>query len=100
MNPYSIFPGRVSWILRKIKVKFPKLFRNLIGSQCIPQYFLIISKLSFPLRISSVNATKSAGNCGFNHITEEIPNGKLHLWRSDVAAKMVNINQVLLMMIQ
>ena len=57
-------------------------------------------KLSFPLRISSVNATKSAGNCGFNHITEEIPNGKLHLWRSDVAAKMVNINQVLLMMIQ
>ena len=25
-------------------------------------------KLSFPLRISLVNVTKSAGNCGFGHI--------------------------------
>ena len=25
-------------------------------------------KLSFPLRISSVNVTKSAGKCGFGHI--------------------------------
>ena len=24
--------------------------------------------LSFPLRISSVNVTKTAGNCGFGHI--------------------------------
>ena len=33
-------------------------------------------KLSFPLRIISVNVTKSSGNYGFGHITEEIPNGK------------------------
>ena len=34
-------------------------------------------KWSFPLRISSVNVTKSARNWGFGHITEEILNGKL-----------------------
>ena len=36
-------------------------------------------KCSFPLRLSSVNVTKSAGNCGFGHITEKILNGKLYL---------------------
>ena len=35
-------------------------------------------KRSFPLPISSVNVTKSAGNCGFGHITEEICKGELH----------------------
>ena len=34
-------------------------------------------KQSFPLRISSVNLTKSAGNCGFDRINEEILNEKL-----------------------
>ena len=29
-------------------------------------------RISFPLRVSSVNVTKSAGNCGFGHISEEI----------------------------
>ena len=33
-------------------------------------------KSSFPLRISSVNVTKSGVFCGFGH-TEEILNGKL-----------------------
>ena len=33
-------------------------------------------KWSFPLRISSVNVTKSAGDWGFGHITEEIVNEK------------------------
>ena len=27
-----------------------------------------VQKISFPLRISSVNVTKSSGNCGFGHI--------------------------------
>ena len=31
----------------------------------------------FPLTIYSVNVTKSASNCGFGHITEEIFNGTL-----------------------
>ena len=35
-------------------------------------------KWSFPLRISSVNATKSAGNWDLVTFTEEIHNGKLH----------------------
>ena len=34
-------------------------------------------KWSFPLRISSVNVTKSAGNCILATFTEEILNGKL-----------------------
>ena len=29
---------------------------------------ILHKKSSFPLRISSVNVTKSAGNCGFGHI--------------------------------
>ena len=29
-------------------------------------------RISFPLRISWVNVTKSAGNCGFGHVSEEI----------------------------
>ena len=33
---------------------------------------------SFPLRISSVNVTKSAENCGFGHIYWRNLNGKLH----------------------
>ena len=35
------------------------------------------------MRISSVNLTKSAKNCRFGHVTEEIPNGKLHFLCSD-----------------
>ena len=38
----------------------------------------------FPLRISSVNVTKSAGNCGLVTFTEEILNGKLHFLGSDL----------------
>ena len=30
--------------------------------------FFLVQTLHFPLRISSVNVTKSAGNCGFGHI--------------------------------
>ena len=41
-------------------------------------------KWSFPLRISSVNVTKSAGFCGFSHIYDEILNGKLHFLCSDL----------------
>ena len=32
------------------------------------QFMPLHKKWSFPLRISSVNVTKSAGNCGFDHI--------------------------------
>ena len=35
-------------------------------------------KMKFPLRVSSVNVTKSVGNCGIT-FAEEILNGKLHL---------------------
>ena len=35
-------------------------------------------KWSFPLRISSVNVTKFAGNCGFGHICRRNLNGKLY----------------------
>ena len=42
------------------------------------QGYILLKKGSFPLRISLVNVTKSAGKCGFGHISEEILNGKLH----------------------
>ena len=40
-------------------------------------------KLSFPVRISSVNVTKSSVPCGFGHIYWKILNGKLHFLCSD-----------------
>ena len=40
---------------------------------------LLHKNLSFPLRISSVNMTKSAVFCDLVTFTEEILNGKLHL---------------------
>ena len=46
-----------------------------------PFYFYVLAlhkKWSFPLRMSSVNATKSAGNCRLVTFTEEIFDRKLH----------------------
>ena len=40
-------------------------------------------KWGFPLSISSLNVTKSAGNCDLVTFTEEILNGKLHFLCSD-----------------
>ena len=40
-------------------------------------------KRSFPLRIFSVNATKSTGNANLVTFTEEILNGKLHFLCSE-----------------
>ena len=37
-----------------------------------------IRKWNFPLRVSLVNVTKSAGNCGLITFTGEILNGKFH----------------------
>ena len=52
------------------------------GTKCKHGYYNKIvalhKKWSFPLKISSVNVTQSAGNCGFGHIIEEILNGRLH----------------------
>ena len=42
------------------------------------QHRILHKKWSFPLKISSVNVTKSAGNCGLVTVAEEIFNGKLH----------------------
>ena len=41
-------------------------------------YISLHKNWSFSLRISSVNVTKSAGNCGLVTFTEEILNEKLH----------------------
>ena len=40
-------------------------------------------KWSFPLRVSSVNVTKSAVSCEFGHVYWKILNGKLHFLCSD-----------------
>ena len=41
-------------------------------------FMTLHQKWSFPLRISSVNVTKFATNCGFGHIHWRNLNGKLH----------------------
>ena len=48
----------------------------------IPRLDINAQKMKFPLKISSVNVIKSAGYCGFDHIPEEILNGKLHFFCS------------------
>ena len=40
----------------------------------------MLNKASFPVRISSVNVTKSAGNCGFDHIYWRNPWWKISLF--------------------
>ena len=44
-----------------------KIFSHLAPS-FLKASFLLLKKSSFPSRISSVNVTKSAENCGFGHI--------------------------------
>ena len=41
--------------------------------------FTLHKNWSFRLRVSSVNVTKSSGNCGFGHIYWKIFTGKLHV---------------------
>ena len=54
----------------------------LIVAYFCPVYSLH-KKWGFPLRISSVNVTKSAGNCRFGPIYRRNPNRKLHFLCSD-----------------
>ena len=63
---------------------FLRLFQNLgyFSAFCVimfVEYFLrftLHKKWIFPLRISSVNVTKSTGNCGFGHIFWRYPEWK------------------------
>ena len=49
-------------------------------------------KVSLPLRVSSVNVTRSARNCGFGHITKEICNGKHYfLWNDNKWTKKTGV---------
>ena len=48
---------------------------------------LLHKKWSFSFTISTVNVTKSIGNCQFGHINEEILNEKLHFLWSDIHLK-------------
>ena len=50
-------------------------------------------KWSFPLRISSVNVTKSAGKCAFGNIYWRNLNGKLHFLCSDRTHKLWDLLQ-------
>ena len=48
------------------------------------------------LRISSVSVTKSAGNCGFGHITEEILNRRLHFFYSACSKKQSKFHETII----
>ena len=52
-------------IIKTLHRKFSNKWTNGIVLEC---FFTHHEKLSFPLRISSVNVTKSAGYSGFGHI--------------------------------
>ena len=62
---------------------------NVTATQIVSQFTSLYmpetlhQKLSFPLRISSVNVTKSAVSCGFGHIYYEILNEMLHFLCSE-----------------
>ena len=50
------------------------------------------TKKGFPLRILSVNVTKSSVSCGFGTFTGKILNGKLYFLSSDISAKNILFN--------
>ena len=55
----------------------------LVSCKSILQWTLH-KKWSFPFRISSINVTKSAVSCGFDHIYQKILSGKLHFLCSGI----------------
>ena len=66
-------------------IKFGLRFsREIIGNHLVMHAKLLaqhkkwIKDFFLPLRISSVNVTKSSGNCGLVILTQEILNGKFH----------------------
>ena len=72
----SILQGITSWLIpitRWLGKKYHRA-KNILKKT----KHSLCKKWSFPLRIYSVNVTKSAGNCG-----NEILNGKLHFLRND-----------------
>ena len=72
----AFFTWRAFTLYRGITWKMYKDIRKWMN--LCHSYITLHKKWSFPLRISSVNVTKTTGNCGFGiTFTEEILNGKL-----------------------
>ena len=71
LNVYSI-----EWTFRIYTLTYQKTF--IAYPKFINFFASLHKKWSFPLRSSSVNVTKSEGNCEFGHISEEILNENLH----------------------
>ena len=58
------------WNLRSIRYNIDCAISSLIKStDLLLQVYVLHKRPSFPLKISSVNVTKSAENCGFGHIS-------------------------------
>ena len=56
--------------------------------------YALHEKWSFPLRISSANETKTAGNCGFGHVYWKVFNGKLYFLCSDASVILLLVLRV------
>ena len=71
-NYFSFYYCITSLLRGDKNYKFTKLlFKKFCGITCIKVKFSVTStakKWIFPLKISSVNVTKSGGNSGFGHI--------------------------------
>ena len=60
--------------------KFCQNLRKKVRVLLVRKCYTAQKKWSFPSRISSVNVTKSSGNCGFGHFYWRNPQWKLHFF--------------------
>ena len=77
--PYTTLPEiNYIWAQENIDENLTEKFSNFFVDTTIIHWLFFHKnpKWSFPLRISSVNVTKSAGNCGFGHIYWRNPSWK------------------------
>ena len=61
----KMWPTPINLTIETFSIKFASILCK-VGITL--QEYTLHKKWSFPLKISSVNVTKSAGNCGFGHI--------------------------------
>ena len=71
---------QIQSILHSSRINIQRLFCFFSDSTILLSHYT--KKWTFPLRISSVNVTKSAGNYDLVIFTKEILNGKLHFLSS------------------
>ena len=102
-NYFSVVLNYFSYLkyFELFKIIFNLIFLSLIKLRvciallkklCYCSYGSLHKKWSFPLRVSSVNVTKFAGNCRFGHIYWRNLNGKLHFSYSTLLLSLIMVS--------